>query len=144
MEKDKSIYRADVDYHSINSWYGNVMIDWESSDYLIPAELQMMFKFENEEQIYVVIHSCHAKCTEHPMLSNIWIKEYQGDTLACVRDLKPHAENNCCNGRTPLLRVIPCEAIHSQCLLMPLTKSSQQVIQIKCTSTWADKFYPIN
>ena len=82
--------------------------------------------------------------TEHSMLSNIWIKEYKNDTPASVRALQPYAYNNFCKDKTPLLKVIPIEAIHSQCLLLPLKESSQQVIQIKYPSTWADEIFPLN
>src|SRR5687767_1765102 len=113
MEKDGIIFRADVDFRGSGPWYDNVMVDWDSTDYMIPAELRMMFRFENESQSYAVIHSCHNKFTKHSVLSNLWIKEYQNDTPRCVNDLRPFTQADNCSKKMPLLQVIPCEAIHS-------------------------------
>ena len=143
IEKDNILFRADVDYRELVCWYDTVMVDWESSNHLIPAEILMFFQFENEEQIYAVIHSCHEKFRDYSVLSNVWIKEYEKDTPSSISKILPYEDKDTCKDRTPQLRIIPCEAIHSHCLLMPLAESSQQVIQIKCSSTWADKFFPI-
>ena len=74
MEKDDLLFRADIDYRGTGCWYDNIMIDWDTTNYLIPAEIKMMFQFENEEQRYAVVHSCHNKYTELTVLSQIWIK----------------------------------------------------------------------
>jgi hypothetical protein len=125
-------------------WYDNVMVDWDATDDFIPATLKMFFSIEDEEQIYAVIHSCHSKRTKHSVLTNIWIKEYHKDSSKIIKALSPYAKNDDCSEKVPLLRIIPVEAIHSHCLLMPLSRTSQQVIQIQCTSTWADEFFVIN
>ncbi|HEY9301929.1 MAG TPA: hypothetical protein VIQ31_37300 [Phormidium sp.] len=142
--KDGLIFRADINYRGMKSWYDNVMVDWDGLEHLIPAQLKMFFHFDNESQKYAVIHSCHEKFKKHSVLSNIWVKEYQNDTVASLRTMDAYGDDNNCSNRTPLLRVITCEAIHSHCLLMPVNISSQHVIHINCTSTWADEFFIID
>ena len=119
------------------------MANWEKADNLVPASLQMFCRIQNEAQIYAVIQSCHSKCTKHSVLTNIWIKEYQDDSSKTIKALTPYVKDDSCAGRVPLLRIIPCEAIHSHCLLMPLANTSQQIIQVKFLSTWADEFFTI-
>lgn len=143
MEKDGISFRADIDYRGKGPWYDNVLVHWESSSTLIPAELKMFFKFETETKYYAVIHSCHERCSKHSVLSNIWIKEYQNDSKESIRRILPYLKDNTCEDKNPLLRIIPCEAIHSHCLLMPLNDCSQQCIQISCPTTWADEFFPL-
>ena len=143
MEKEKILYRADIDYRGLGCWYDNVMVDWEATDYLIPAELRMFFQMKNSNQSFALIHSCHDRCIYHLVLSRIWIKEYQGDTLNFVWSLKPYSLHDCCEEKSPLFRVIPCEATHSHCLLMPLDINSHQCIQILSSSNWGDEFYTI-
>ena len=48
--KDDLMFRADIKYRGMYSWFDNVMVDWDSSDYLIPAQLKMFFHFNDEEQ----------------------------------------------------------------------------------------------
>lgn len=104
----------------------------------------MFFHFDNEEQKYAVIHSCHENFKKHLVLSNLWVKEYQNDTPASLRSMDAYGDENDCSIKVPLLQVIMCEAIHSHCLLMPVNDSSQHVIHINCTSTWADEFFHID
>ena len=117
------------------------MGQFRSSD---PCTAEDIFYFGNEEQNYAVIHSCHENFKKHSVLSNLWVKEYQNDTPASLRSMDAYGDENDCSIKVPLLRVIMCEAIHSHCLLMPVNDSSQHVIHINCTSTWADEVFTIN
>ena len=102
------------------------MVDWEGAKSLIPAEVRMFFRFESDNKHYAVIHSCHDCCTKHSVLTCLWIKEYKNNSRDYVNNLFPYSKNDSCEDKEPLLRVIPCEAIHSHCLLMPLSELSQQ------------------
>ena len=91
-EKTKGgiLYRAAVEYQE-KKWQDNVLITWlkdekekakydengeEIDHYLVPAELQLFFKFESDATIYSVIHSCHYKNEIASVLSVMWMKEY--------------------------------------------------------------------
>lgn len=128
----------------MGSWYDNVLIHWEKTDHFVPAEMRMFFKLGANPQIYAVIHSCHNKHTKHSVLTHIWVKEYTNDTKATVKATVPYDPCDDCSNKTPLYRVVPCEAIQSHCLLMPMKENSQQVLQIHCPTTWADKFFPLD
>ena len=145
MEKDNIIYRADINYRGLGCWYDNVMVDWDSSNYLIPAELKLFFCFESKQQMFAIVHSCHTKFKSLSVLSSLWIKEYENDTTKRVRTLEPYNnEEDDCSKREPILRVILCKAIHSHCLVVPVKVCSQQVLHIKDTFEWADEFFTID
>ena len=69
MEKEKTLYRADIDYRGLGCWYDNIMVDWEATNYLITAELRMFFQMENSNQSFALIHSCHDRWIYHSVLS---------------------------------------------------------------------------
>jgi hypothetical protein len=162
IKKDGELYRADIDYKGKGCWYDNIMVLWESATpsaqveedglndesetftKLIPAQLRMIFQVEDDDEFYAVIHSCHAKCHKLSVLSYVWLKEYVGDRNSEIAKFRPYAQQETYEEKEPLFRIISCESIHSHCLLMPMRKYSNELIQIAHPTKWANAFYHIH
>ena len=114
----------------------------EIDHYLVPAELQLFFKFESDTTIYSVIHSCHYRNEKASVLSFMWMKEFV-DVPKTSFSLYKGAEYLFPTNTTPVYRVVECDSIDSHCLLMPFKKDSVYTLQIIHTSKWANGFLEI-
>ena len=156
INKGGILHRADAEYQE-KKWQDNVLITWQKNEkdkkeyddngneinhYLVPAELQLFFKFETDPTIYSVIHSCHYKNEQASVLSVMWMKEYEGLPISSF-SLYKGAEYLFPTNTKLVYRVVKCESIDSHCLLMLFKKNSVYALQIIHTTKWANAFLDI-
>jgi hypothetical protein len=101
----------------------------ETTSQLVPAEIQMFFKFESKPPIYSVVHLCHYRNDKSSVLSIIWMKEFYETTVSDFPSYK-YNEVHMASSNKPLYHVVQCDSIHSHCLLLPFKKQSCLILQI--------------
>ena len=104
---------------------------------LVPVQICLFFKFRLNYTIYCVIHSCHYKSKDISVLGTLWIKKYEDKTMSNFPSVTRMNENHL-NAMQPYLQIIKCEAIYSQCILIPYQATSCIVIKLKHPNEWPD------
>jgi len=154
--KDKHVYRADTKYRKKGCWKDNVIISWTKSDqsaetsemtdetdqYLVPAEIQIFFQFEDDPTMYSLVHSCHYRHEKSSVLSYMWMKEYRGVPVSSFPTYKTNQEVNV-SDKDPIFRVVQCKSIISHCLLLPFKPDTCFMLEVIHPSKWADEFLEI-
>ena len=159
IRKETKLYCADDNYRNGKHWYDNVLISWKSPSAsklinhqiadeeetrLVPAQLRLFFSFDTESTIYCLIHSCHYRNEKLSVLSSIWMKEYIGIPVSSFSTYRHCTCWKNSNNLVPVYRIVECNAIHSNCLLIPHHSSNCYVIYILHPDKWADEFFPIH
>ena len=90
-----------------------------------------IFRFKLNDTIYCVIHFCHYKSKDISVLGTMWIKEYKDKTLSTFPSVKRIDDTDHLNAMQPYLQIIKCEAIYSQCILIPYQATLCIVIKLK-------------
>ena len=139
LKHNNVLYWATAEYRTRGCWYDNAMIAWvdkqsgtslvdEHDFVLIPSELRLFFKFEQEKELYCIVHSCEYTSNQNSILSVTWKKEYLSHSSMLTKE--------------PVYHVISCDSIDSHCLLLPYDFGAEYVLQILHSNVWADEFLP--
>lgn len=132
LKHNNVLYRACGEYRNKGCWYDNALIAWEYDQetetgfILVPSELRLFFKFEEENTLYCIVHSCEYSHKRNSVLSVKWKKEYISQSTLLTRE--------------PLYHVISCDSIDSHCLLVPYQVGLEYVLHILHPKSWADEF----